>query len=44
MIRYLYCKTKGIEFIYGSALGIVDAFIDFAVALVLGALIVWALL
>lgn len=43
MIRYLYCKTKGIEFIYGSALGMVDAFIDCTV-FGLAALIVWVLL
>lgn len=43
MIRYLYCKFKGTEFIYGGALGIVDAFIDCTV-FSLAALIVWAML
>ena len=43
MTRYLYCKAKGIQFIYGGALGIVDAFID-CMVFGLAALIVWVLL
>lgn len=41
MIRYLYCKATGTEFMYGGGLGIVDAFIDSMFALVCLVLYRW---